>query len=45
MSINAIHGSIPHELSHLSSLEVLNLSDNELSGEIPYLEMGVNSFI
>ena len=35
MSRNAIHGSIPHELSHLSSLEVLDLSDNELSGEIP----------
>ena len=35
MSRNAIHGSIPHELSHLSSLKVLDLSDNELSGEIP----------
>ncbi|CAK8541833.1 unnamed protein product [Lathyrus sativus] len=36
MSGNAIHGSIPYELSHLSSLDVFDLSDNQLSGEIPY---------
>jgi len=45
MSINAIHGSIPYELSHLSSLDTLDLSYNQLSREyhITYLEMGVKS--
>ena len=36
MSRNAIYGSIPYELSHLSSLNALDMSDNQLSGEIPH---------
>ncbi|CAJ2649153.1 unnamed protein product [Trifolium pratense] len=36
MSRNAIHGSIPYELSHLTSLYELDMSDNQLSGEIPH---------
>ncbi|CAJ2670664.1 unnamed protein product [Trifolium pratense] len=36
MSGNAIHGSIPYELSLISSLYALDLSDNQLSGQIPY---------
>jgi hypothetical protein len=36
MSRNAIQESIPYELSQLSSLDVLDLSDNQLSGIIPY---------
>jgi Leucine-rich repeat (LRR) protein len=36
MSKNAIHGSIPYELSHLTSLDALDMSDNQLSGEIPH---------
>ena len=36
MSRNAICGSIPYELSQLSSLETLDLSNNQLSREIPH---------
>ncbi|KEH23108.1 LRR receptor-like kinase [Medicago truncatula] len=36
MSRNAIHGTIPSELCHLSFLNALDMSDNQLSGEIPY---------
>jgi len=36
MSRNAIQGSIPYDLSHLSSLKELDMSDNQLSGEIPH---------
>ena len=34
MSINYIHGSIPHDLGQIYSLDKLDLSDNYLSGEI-----------
>ncbi|XP_058737006.1 cuscuta receptor 1-like [Vicia villosa] len=36
LSGNAIHGPIPYEISHLSSLSKLDLSDNQLSGQIPH---------
>ncbi|WVY97585.1 hypothetical protein V8G54_029736 [Vigna mungo] len=35
MSINDIQGSIPHEFSQMHFLYILDLSDNNLSGEIP----------
>ncbi|KAK7339814.1 hypothetical protein VNO77_20500 [Canavalia gladiata] len=35
MSMNAIHGSIPHEFGQMNSLETLDLSNNYLSGELP----------
>ncbi|QHO07763.1 hypothetical protein HN51_066454 [Arachis hypogaea] len=34
MSMNDIHGSIPHEFGRMSSLVTLDLSDNYLSGEL-----------
>ncbi|XP_058765954.1 cuscuta receptor 1-like, partial [Vicia villosa] len=43
ISINAIHGSIPHELSHIDTLD---LSNNQFSGELPRnLTMGISSLI
>lgn len=35
LSCNNFSGPIPHELSGMSSLEVLNLAHNDLSGSIP----------
>ncbi|GAB4832527.1 hypothetical protein Ancab_006549 [Ancistrocladus abbreviatus] len=33
--MNAFHGKVPCELSSLSSLQILNLANNNLSGRIP----------
>jgi len=35
LSYSNLCGNIPNELSHLSSLEMLNLHNNNLSGNIP----------
>jgi Leucine-rich repeat (LRR) protein len=41
MSLNAIHGPIPHELCRMSTLNTLDLLNNQLSGEIPFNIYGV----
>jgi hypothetical protein len=45
MSGNAIRGSIPYELSLISSLYALDLSDNQLSGQIPQNISGYGSWL
>ncbi|KAJ9560622.1 hypothetical protein OSB04_005782 [Centaurea solstitialis] len=35
LSQNALHGALPRSMGNLSELEVLDLSDNKFSGEVP----------
>ncbi|KAJ7957317.1 putative Receptor-kinase [Quillaja saponaria] len=43
MSMNAIHGSLPNSFDHMNFLFTLDLSNNHMSGEIPWNTFAGNS--